>query len=338
MPVRNGARWLREAIDSVLGQTLREFELIVVDDGSTDETPRILDDVGRLDGRVRIVRQEASGLVKALNRGLAEARAPLVARLDADDRALPERLDRQACYLDANPGVGLLGSWAEIIDEHGASRGRLTPEAQPDALTRLLLRTNPFVHSSVMFRSALVRGLGGYRSALQAAEDYDLWLRLAEVAEISNLAEFLIQYRRHDANVTERHSVRQAFSARLAQRSAKMRRETGRDPAEDLASPPDWRSEQASFYAEDAVLYRLLDLAGPMPAPNSAFANVDFAPLCERINELSHAERKLAARSLARYLKRAPCPQAGNTLRALLRLLCRRPGMIGPIFAAIWKT
>src|ERR1700734_3315203 len=94
MPVRNGARWLGDAIGSVLGQTLRDFELVVVDDGSTDETPRILDDFARRDGRVRIVRQDACGLVDALNRGLAEARAPLIARLDADDRALPERLDR----------------------------------------------------------------------------------------------------------------------------------------------------------------------------------------------------------------------------------------------------
>jgi glycosyltransferase involved in cell wall biosynthesis len=338
MPVRNGARWLREAIDSVLGQTLRDFELIVVDDGSTDDTPHLLSDVSRLDSRIRIFRQEASGLVDALNRGLAEARGSLVARLDADDRAMPERLDRQVRYLESNPNVGLLGSWAEKIDERGAPCGLLKPEPQSDALAHLLLRTNPFVHSSVMFRTEPVRRLGGYRSAFQAAEDYDLWLRIAEVAEIVNVPEFLIQYRRHNANVTQRHAIRQAFSARLAQRSANIRRETGNDPAGHLISPPDWRSEEKSFYAEDAALYRLLDIADPTAATNTSFTNIDFSTLCDRINELRHTERKLAALSIIRYLKRAPSSQIAPTLRALLSLLSRRPGMIGPIIAAIRQT
>ena len=124
---------------------------------------------------------------------------------------------------------------------------------------------NPFVHSSVMFRTELARRLGGFRPAFRAAEDYDLWLRLAEAAQVANLPEPLVEYRWHGDNVSSRNAIRQAFSVRLAQRSARARRETGRDPADDLTAPPDWRSPEAdaSFYADDAALYRLLDLADP---------------------------------------------------------------------------
>ena len=117
LPVRNGARWLGEALQSVIAQTLAAWELIAIDDGSTDDTPGILADFAKRDGRIRVIRQEPLGLVAALNRGLAEVRAPLLARLDADDRALPERLDRQVRYLAGHPDVGLLGSWAHEIDE-----------------------------------------------------------------------------------------------------------------------------------------------------------------------------------------------------------------------------
>src|SRR5665213_569005 len=101
MPVRNGDRWLCEAVASVLSQTLSDLELLVVDDGSTDTTPQILNDLARRDDRICIIRQEALGLVAALNRGIDRARAPFLARLDADDRAVPERLERQVNFLQA---------------------------------------------------------------------------------------------------------------------------------------------------------------------------------------------------------------------------------------------
>lgn len=335
MPVRNGARWLRESIESVIAQTFRHFELLAIDDGSTDETPQILAELAARDDRVVVMRQESLGLVAALNRGLAEAQSALIARLDADDRAAPQRFERQVRHLQNHPEIGLLGSWAQKIDGHAKSIGQLRPETRPEALAGILMRTNPFVHSSVMFRTAIVRRLRGYRVAFQAAEDYDLWLRIVEVAKVANLPEHLVQYRLHDANVTQSEAIRQAFSVRLAQRSAKARRETGFDPADNLTIPPNWRSESVSFYAEDAALYRLLDLADSAIAPDVTFAETDFSPLLERIAELSHAERNLAALAMVQHLKRAPRSRAARTFHVLFGLLRRRPGMTLPLVAAL---
>ena len=329
MPVRNGARWLNEALASVAAQTLPDWELIAIDDGSTDGTPGILHEFADRDSRVRVIAQQPLGLVAALNRGLAEARAPLLARLDADDRALPQRLDRQLRHLNAHPDVGLLGSWARKIDERGATRGILRPATEPDALALGLLQGNPFVHSSVIFRTELVRRLKGFRPAFRAAEDYDLWLRLAETARLANLPEVLVEYRWHSENVTSRNAIRQAFSARLAQRSALARRATGNDPGDGLDSPPDWRAPIAdmAFYASDAMLYRLLDLADPNFLADAG-DDVDFAPLEDRFAELNHVERGLAAQAMINHMTRAGRSSARHTRRLFLRLLRRRPGMV----------
>jgi glycosyltransferase involved in cell wall biosynthesis len=327
MPVRNGARWLSEAIESVIAQSRPDWELIAIDDGSTDDTPGVLGEYAERDERIRVVRQESLGLVSALNRGLAEVRGPLLARLDADDRALPERLDHQVHHLAAHPEIGLLGSWAQEIDEYGNRRGRLQPATLPDELSRILLEANPLVHSSVMLRTDLARRLGGFRPAFRAAEDYDLWLRLAENAKVANLPEILVEYRWHGGNVTSRDAIRQAFSVRLAQRSARARRATGRDPAGSLAIPPDWRSPiaDASFYADDAKLYRLLDLANP---DVSSGDTVDFSPLEARFAELNHAERALAAQAMINHMAHGDRVQSRATRRLFFRLLRRRPGMI----------
>jgi glycosyltransferase involved in cell wall biosynthesis len=334
MPVRNGARWLGEAIESVIAQSLPDWELIAIDDGSTDDTPRILHEYARRDNRIRAIRQDALGLVGALNRGLAEVRAPLLARLDADDRALRERLDRQARHLSAHPEIGLLGTWAQTIDENGVRGRALQPATDPDELGRILLQGNPFVHSSVTLRTELARRLGGFRPAFRAAEDYDLWLRIAEMAKLANLPDVLVEYRRHGENITSRSAIRQAFSVRLAQRSARARRESGKDPADGLAAPPDWRAPAAgaSFYADDAALYRLLDFADP---DFSASSEPDFTPLAGRFDQLNHAERALAAHAMINRMARADRASARQTRRVFLRLLRRRPGMIP---RAAWRA
>lgn len=303
MPVRNGAKWLAEAVASIQAQDFGNFEFLIVDDGSDDHTAALLSGFAADDGRVRLLRQAPQGIVAALNNGIAAARAPYLARLDADDRAKSDRLGKQLAFMQAHPEIGLLGTSAEVIDAAGNIAGRLAPPIDRTKLSRVLERTNPLIHSSVMMRTALVRRLGGYRAAFRAAEDYDLWLRMAEAGGIANLTEYLTQYRRHDCNLSQRHAVRQSFSVRLAQRSAAARRSGADDPASTLAAAPDWWAEavETSFFADDVGLYRLLDsdsLHGPQY----------IRAVRERMFQLNHAERRLAQIRLRAMLREIGAP------------------------------
>jgi glycosyltransferase involved in cell wall biosynthesis len=341
MPVRDGARWLRQAIDSVLGQSLQGFELLVVDDGSVDETPAILASYAP-DRRMRVIRGARAGLVAALNRGIADAAAPLIARLDADDSALPQRLARQAEYMRAHPGAELLGSWAEIVDEAGQPAGAMRRPTDNDELARALDRENPFIHSSVVFRTATVRSLGGYRAPFAAAEDYDLWTRLSEAGDVANLGEALVRYRVHGGGVTRLQSVRQVFSVRMVRRARAARRETGQDPAAALSTPPDLFAPEtdAAFYAEDAQICRFLALSEQEAVTPAHLARVDFDAFQRSIGSLTRAERRLAqlatvnlitARDLRLPVARSALTRLlfrlhpGHALGYVPRLLSRRP-------------
>jgi glycosyltransferase involved in cell wall biosynthesis len=193
MAVHDGAPWLREAVDSVLGQTLRDIELIVVDDGSTDDTAAML---GRVDDlRLSVLRQARAGLTVSLNRALRLATAPLVARLDADDVALPERLARQVAFLDAHPEVGVLGTGSFDTDEPGRVLATYRPPESDAAIRRALIRRNPFVHSSIMMRRSVLDAAGGYDETVAVAQDYELWLRLSRLTGLANLGEPLVRRR-----------------------------------------------------------------------------------------------------------------------------------------------
>jgi glycosyltransferase involved in cell wall biosynthesis len=202
MPARNAGRYLRAAVQSVLAQTLRDLELVVVDDGSTDDTRQIL--AGVVDPRLVVVRLEASrGLPHALNHGVRAARAELIARLDADDVALPDRLERQLAAMRAAPPLALLGTRAHLIDTEGRRLGNLDRPLGAHAIRWYHLFDNPFVHSTVMFRRAVVRDeLGGYdESFLTATEDWDLWSRILRRHPAANLPDRLIEYRTHPASM-----------------------------------------------------------------------------------------------------------------------------------------
>lgn len=198
-----------------LRQTLSDLELLVIDDGSIDETADILASYRTRDQRVTVIKQAREGFVAALNRGLAHAKGALIARLDDDDVAAAERLQRQVSYLNDHQEVVLLGTWGEVIDGRGRlQRRRLQPPANPKTLASTLPRTNPFIHSSVMFRAAIARQLGGYRKAFDMFADYDLWLRLSEAGEVANLPKALVQYRQHGGNVSRTKAVGLVFASR----------------------------------------------------------------------------------------------------------------------------
>jgi glycosyltransferase involved in cell wall biosynthesis len=207
MAVFNGGALLADAISSILGQSFRDFELIIIDDGSRDGSLQLVRSfLG--DPRVSVHAQENRGLAAALNRGVGLSRGAFIARQDHDDISLPERLDRQYRYLLEHPEVGMVGTWATIIDNDGKVQGcHKHPVADADIRTELM-RDNPFVHSSVMFRKDLVRQLGGYCEdrALQPPEDYELWTRLALHCRLANIPQCLVRYRETPHGMSRRPS------------------------------------------------------------------------------------------------------------------------------------
>ena len=296
MPARNAERWIHKAIESVLVQTFPAFELIIVDDGSRDDTPAIAAGFQRRDERVRVLQQDQLGLVAALNAGLAAARGTLIARLDADDIAIANRLERQVSHFERQADLVLLGTWAEKIDEAGRPAGIIAPKGDALKLKTLLASRNPFVHSSVMFDAAAARACGGYRGALEAAEDFDLWLRLSERGTIEILPEVLARYRVHPDSVSTTKAVRQLFSSRLAIGSAEMRRAGQPDLADRWSCAPEWDSlihEEA--FSEAAKLNGLLRHADP----GDKEASIRLSEIRSALKlPLSHRERKIAQYAL----------------------------------------
>jgi glycosyltransferase involved in cell wall biosynthesis len=207
MPTYNAGRWLREAIESILSQTFTHFELIIIDDGSTDDSDQIIRSF--TDPRIRSVRNERnSGLVAALNLGVSLCRGKYIARMDGDDRSHPARLEKQYRYLQTHPAVGLCGAWAKVVDEKDRPISRLVLQTDPRDVLIHLLFSVPLVHPACMIRAEILKN-NPYHDV--GAEDYDLWRRLSTSVTMTNLPEFLLQYRLHGNSVSAvHHSVQNA--------------------------------------------------------------------------------------------------------------------------------
>lgn len=218
MPVYNGEAYLADAIASVLGQTFSAFELVVVDDCSTDGTAAILD--GLADPRIRRLRNDENrGIVVTLNRGFAAARGRYIARMDADDLCEPERLQRQAAFLDSHPDVLLVGTRVEFIGSDGASLARGIELPAEDRAIRLQSCFVPaFVHPTVMIRAEVLRDRRlEYVDAYRYAEDYELWVRIMALGRVANLPEKLLRYRVHGGQTTtQKAATMAAISARVS--------------------------------------------------------------------------------------------------------------------------
>ena len=235
IPVWNGERYLREAIESVRSQDVDDLEIILVDDGSTDATSAILQDYSH-DCRIRVHRQTNQGLVAALNAGLRIAQSKYIARLDADDVCMPGRLATQLRYLECHPEVLAVGGAIEMVDEHGHSKGRRGYPVGQVAATSGMLKGCTLAHPAVMMRKEAVHNVGGYRTVFKHAEDYDLWLRLIEHGPVDNLADVLIKYRIHPESVTHKHGTTQSLSAAAALVAHRRRVQGLPDPFDSLES------------------------------------------------------------------------------------------------------
>ena len=197
MPVYNGQRFLREAIESILVQTLSDFEFLIINDGSTDSSREII--LSFDDPRIRLVDNPTNtGLTKSLNRGLRLSKGEYIARQDSDDISYPKRLEREVQFLDTHPEVALLGTSARAIDEKGKPQkvNLLRIPVSLLAIRWYLMFQNPFIHSSVMFRRNIIyEKLSGYDESFRRAQDYELWSRTARSYKVENLSDVLIDHR-----------------------------------------------------------------------------------------------------------------------------------------------
>jgi Glycosyl transferase family 2 len=211
LAVHNGEPYIEEAVASILGQTFRDFEFLVVDDASTDGTVAAIEAFG--DDRVRLLRNEENlGQVPSLNRGLREARGEIVARIDADDVSRPTRLERQLAVLDASPTVGLVGSWMTLVDEQGRDVGALrkTLADFADFVFHTLIMRVWVSHPAAMYRLEPVLRAGGYDEATGPAEDKDMWRKLALGRWDARIVpEELVVYRLHDAQLSQTRAAYQ---------------------------------------------------------------------------------------------------------------------------------
>jgi glycosyltransferase involved in cell wall biosynthesis len=207
LAVFNGAPLLRESIGSILAQTFADFELLVVDDGSTDETGKILNETK--DARLRVLKNERNlGLTRSLNRGLVEARGEFVARQDADDFSMPSRLEKQVAFLCRHPDVPLLGTCAWRTDPEGRVTGPNDLPATQEAIRWASVTDNPFLHTSVMFRREVVLGeFGGYDERYAICQDFELWNRIAARHPVANLRARLVRMREHASSMTRTQSA-----------------------------------------------------------------------------------------------------------------------------------
>ena len=200
MPVFNGEKFLKIAIESILSQTYTDFELVIINDGSTDKSAEIVRSY--LDKRILFLENDGNkGIFYTRNRLFDEAKGKYIAILDCDDYAEPTRLEKQVNFLDKNEEFGLVGSWITLIDNENNTKGAWNLEYRPERIPAKLLFFNQFAQSSVMMRKEF--GALKYRAEIPLAEDYDLWVRISQKTRVINLAESLVNYRIHNENISQ---------------------------------------------------------------------------------------------------------------------------------------
>ena len=209
MTVYNGEKFLKDAVESILNQTYSNFEFVIVDDNSTDGTFHILEQYSKRDKRINLIRNsDRIGFIRSLNKGLSVAQGEYIARMDADDVSLPNRLELQLKFLEDHPEIGLCGTWIKVITE---KRGHyfIKNPTSPFLIRWRLLFNDCIVHPSVMIHKKLLDQEGGYATEALYAEDYDLWIRLNKKTLFSNISDILYLYRIHGENISLKKDMEQ---------------------------------------------------------------------------------------------------------------------------------
>ncbi len=235
MSVYNGAKYLRESIDSILSQNYKDFEFIIINDASTDATHEVI--LSYKDPRIVYVKNDSNlGLTTNLNKGLALAKGEFVGRQDDDDVSNSERLEKQVRFLDEHPDIALVGSHVNLIDGQGKVFSAWRMPTEDKDIKRLLERSSAFCHGSVLFRKSAVDDVGGYREKAKYVEDYDLWLRLVDKYKLANIPSPLYSLRRSISSLSVRNLDRQVCNHLFVRALSQERKQTGRDSLDDLTS------------------------------------------------------------------------------------------------------
>lgn len=214
MPIFNQESFLKEAIRSILSQTFKNFELLILNDGSTDNSLKIIKSFK--DKRIKVFQnRKRQGLARGLNFLIKKARGGYIARMDGDDISLPNRIEEQIKFLDKYPEVVLVGCWAKIINNAGKIIGEFKHPVKHTKIRKAILSYNSFIHPSVMFRKRMFKKLGGYDEKLFYSQDYDLFLRLVIKYPCVNLPKFLLKFRWQEDFDKQRKQHKIALKIRL---------------------------------------------------------------------------------------------------------------------------
>ncbi|MCU0523245.1 MAG: glycosyltransferase [Elainella sp. Prado103] len=252
LPVYNAERYLPEAIESILHQTFTDFELLILDDGSTDRSPRILHRYAAKETRMRVRTRENRGLIATLNEMLEWSQGEFLARMDADDIATPDRLQKQVEFLQRQPAVVCVGGAFDLIDPQGRTVQSIPMPQTDEEIQRMLLIGRTIInHPCALIRRSALRQIGGYDPAMRTVEDLDMLLRLGEIGKLANLPDVILKYRFHPQSVSAQNIEFQTQMAQTACQTAWQRRGmagTYDAPAPWYRPTPDPMSQLAFFH------------------------------------------------------------------------------------------
>jgi glycosyltransferase involved in cell wall biosynthesis len=213
MSVYNGEKFVGMAVESILNQSYQDFEFIIIDDGSTDNTPGILADYKNKDNRIKILRHKNKGLTCSLNTGAFLSRGEFIARQDADDMSMPDRLEKQIAFLKAHPGFAVIGAYALCTDEQGKVVTTSENNKYGTVIKVDVSRQNPISHSSAMFRKDVFNFCNGYDESFRVAQDFDLWNRMAKWGDIGLMPMILVKRRMINQGVSQKKIKEQMIAA-----------------------------------------------------------------------------------------------------------------------------
>ena len=320
MTVYNGMPYLPQAVESILDQSLEDFRLVIVDDGSTDDTASFLASLD--DPRIHIITQLNRGTAAAANHGLKFVETPFVARMDADDIADQDRLAKQLAFLQDHPEVGLVGAQVAPVGDHGHGRSLNLPTTHTGIFEALMTGRHGLAHSVTMMRTAVLKKIGGYWN-LPLIDDWDMMLRMGEASQLANIDEVLLLYRVHSGSINGQSMWRMHREIGYSVECAK-RRQSGSPPItfqefEQQMNRLPWIvrvSERIHVHGMANYRLAIADIHGQRKL--SGYLRLAYAALCSPGRTLHRMGRTVKNRWARRSQPLAPTPAVTCIMRSAI--------------------